>query len=95
MMLCIAVEVLAAIMIQGVADVVGFLGAAIGTLMMLVVPALVLNRCLIDTFSRRARLCITLLFSVCAGLMLLGTMVMIPQDSRILPLPPKEWLQES
>mmetsp|Transcript_103121 Transcript_103121/g.291605 ORF Transcript_103121/g.291605 Transcript_103121/m.291605 type:complete len:471 (-) Transcript_103121:134-1546(-) len=70
----LCVDVIAAILVPNVADVMGFIGATAGTLLMMVLPLLVLFKATPETYSP-ARVAFAAVLLVCATLAALGDVV--------------------
>jgi len=83
--LCLIVEVSVAIVVPNVADVMGFLGASVGTVLMMVLPAAVLLKARPDGFSP-ARVWFTATCLIGATMVsCMAIVVMVLQKNGVLP----------
>lgn len=73
-LLCLLFQLAVAIMVHDVASVVGFLGATVGTVMMLIIPVLIIHLACPDLYSPRKKWCVTVFF-LFAAFMSLGSLV--------------------
>eukprot|EP00929_Paragymnodinium_shiwhaense_P028398 TRINITY_DN16461_c0_g1_i1.p1 TRINITY_DN16461_c0_g1~~TRINITY_DN16461_c0_g1_i1.p1 ORF type:complete len:505 (-),score=67.44 TRINITY_DN16461_c0_g1_i1:204-1565(-) len=84
-LLCIAMQLTVAILCDKVAVVIGYMGATIGTAMMILLPAMILQKVLRDEFSVwHRRLIVVFLYSATL-FNVVGVVVMLLQDLGFLP----------
>lgn len=83
--LCMCITVTTAVFVPNVADVMGFLGASVGTVLMMVLPAIVLLRAPPPEFSTRQTAFTTLYLLGAAGVSCAAIAVMLLQKLGKLP----------
>lgn len=88
-LLCLALQVTVAILVPKVAVVIGYLGATVGTLMMMVIPALVLSRTSLgESYTPLLQRILRVFFIVAAIFSFVGVVVMLLQAMHVLPAAP-------